>query len=137
MLIKMPPPQITAQPADQTVNEGATATFRVTACGSVLTYKWQRMENGGSAWTDISGATASSYTTAATTMTDSGASLVCVVTNPVGSDTSSAAVLHVSKKQITSEKRNCGCGSGTGLALLPPIWFKVMSNRKRKKKQPK
>lgn len=28
---------------------------------------------------------------------------------------------------------NCGCGSGTGLALIPPLWFKAMSYRKRKK----
>jgi hypothetical protein len=30
-------------------------------------------------------------------------------------------------------KRNCGCGTGVGLALLPPIFFKVASYRRKKK----
>jgi hypothetical protein len=31
-------------------------------------------------------------------------------------------------------KQNCGCGTGVGLAFIPPLWFKAMANRKRKKK---
>jgi hypothetical protein len=30
-------------------------------------------------------------------------------------------------------KQNCGCGTGVGLAFIPPIWFKAMASRKRKK----
>ena len=53
-------PSITVQPADQSVTTGQTATFSVTATGSEpLSYQWQR--NGAA----ISGATDSSYTTAA------------------------------------------------------------------------
>jgi hypothetical protein len=29
-------------------------------------------------------------------------------------------------------KRNCGCGTGVGLAFVPPIFFKALANRKRK-----
>jgi hypothetical protein len=29
----------------------------------------------------------------------------------------------------------CGCGSGAGLSFFPPLWFKVKSYRKRKKKK--
>ena len=36
----------------------------------------------------------------------------------------------------TSEKNKCGCGSGTGLALIPAIWFKARSWRRRKVKAP-
>jgi hypothetical protein len=54
-------PSIAAQPASQTVTEGQTASFSVAATGTApLSYQWGR--NG----TVISGATASSYTTQAT-----------------------------------------------------------------------
>ena len=38
------PPTITAQPADQTVLAGMTATFTVAATGSLLSYQWQDKE---------------------------------------------------------------------------------------------
>src|SRR6202795_2567464 len=53
-------PAITIQPSDQTVSVGQTATFTVAASGATLSYQWQR---SGS---PIAGATAASYTTAAT-----------------------------------------------------------------------
>ena len=57
------PPAITAQPADQTVTEGQTATFSVTATGSSpISYQWQQN------FVDIPGATGTSYTTPATTL---------------------------------------------------------------------
>jgi hypothetical protein len=31
-------------------------------------------------------------------------------------------------------KRNTGCGTGVGLGLLPPMFFKAMAMRKRRKK---
>jgi hypothetical protein len=34
-------------------------------------------------------------------------------------------------------KRNTGCGTGVGLALFPPLFFKAMSLRRRKKKMAK
>lgn len=83
-------PTITTQPASQTVTEGATATFSVVASGQgTLTYQWRR---GGTA---VSGATSSSYTTAATAVSDHGASFTVVVTDSNGSTTSSAATLSV------------------------------------------
>ena len=83
-------PTITTQPASQTVSAGQTATFRVTATGTApLSYQWQK--NG----TAIGGATAASYTTPATTASDSGARFMVVVSNAVGSVTSTAASLTV------------------------------------------
>ncbi len=84
------PPVVTAQPSNQTVTAGQTASFSVIATGTPpLTYQWQ---NNGS---PISGATSSSFTTAATVATDSGKSFRCVVTNSVSSVTSQAALLIV------------------------------------------
>ena len=57
---------ITAQPQPQTVCSPATATFSATATGSSLTYQWQVSSNGGTTYTNITGATASTYTTGPT-----------------------------------------------------------------------
>jgi len=76
-------PTITTQPASISVTVGATATFSVVATGTApLSYQWSR----GTA--TISGATAASYTTAPTVMTDNGAPFTVTVSNSVGSVTS-------------------------------------------------
>ena len=70
-------PTITTSPASQTVTEPATARFTVAAGGTApLAYQWRR--NG----VDIVGATAASYTTAATTRAgDDGARFSVIVSN--------------------------------------------------------
>lgn len=81
---------ITGQPQSTTVTAPAAATFSVTATGSgTLGYQWKK--NG----TAISGATSASYTTPATTTTDSGAKYSVTVTNSTGSKTSNEATLTV------------------------------------------
>src|SRR5205823_2457101 len=88
-------PTITTQPASQTVTAGQTATFPVTPPGAPpICYQWQR--NG----TAIGGATAASYTTPATTTSDSGAQFTVVVSNAVGSVTSNAAALTVNAAPV-------------------------------------
>lgn len=83
------PPVITAQPQSLTLTIGANATFAVVAIGiPTPTYQWQC--NG----VNIPGATSSSYTRANVQFTDAG-SYAVVVSNPVGSVTSPAAVLTV------------------------------------------
>jgi hypothetical protein len=83
-------PTITTQPGNHIVATGQTATFSVVASGTAaLSYQWQK--NG----VNISGATSASYTTAATTSTDSGSTFKVVVSNSAGSVTSSAATLTV------------------------------------------
>jgi hypothetical protein len=82
------PPTITQQPQSLTVQAGSNATFTVTATGGSLTYRWRK--NG----TVIPGATASSFTIAGAQGTNAGTYSV-VVSNAVGSATSSNAVLKV------------------------------------------
>jgi hypothetical protein len=83
-------PAITAQPTDQRVVVGLMATFAVTATGTApLSYQWQK------GTTPISGATAASYTTPATTLVDDGSSFQVVVSNSAGSVTSNSAMLTV------------------------------------------
>ncbi len=80
---------ITTQPSNITTGVGASATFSVTAAGSGLTYQWKK--NGS----NISGATAATYTVSPTALTDSGSVYSVVVTGTCGTVTSAGAVLSV------------------------------------------
>ena len=91
VVVPIEKPAIAAAPANQSVVEGKTAAFTVTATGGgALAYQWKK--NG----TDISGATNSTYTTPATTIADDGTRFSVVVSNSAGSVTSNEAKLGVS-----------------------------------------
>ncbi len=82
-------PAITTQPQSQTVAPGANVTFTVVATGTPApTYQWRK--NG----VNISGATSASYSLTSVQGTDA-ADYTVVVTNSVGSTTSSVATLTV------------------------------------------
>src|SRR6266478_2745889 len=88
-------PTITTQPANQTVTAGQTAVFTVVAGGSApLNYQWQKNS------VNIAGATSASYTTPATTTSDSGSTFDVVVSNTAGTVTSSAATLTVNAAPV-------------------------------------
>ena len=109
-------PAITAQPTSQTVTVGQAVGFSVTATGAApLTYQWNR--NGAS----ISGATAATYTTPATTSGDNNAVFAVVVTNSAGSITSDSATLTVNAAAAlagtdVTTYRNDNSRSGANLA---------------------
>jgi hypothetical protein len=109
-------PSITAQPASQIVTVGQTATFSVTANGTApLTYQWQKNSVA------LSRANSSSYTTPAATSSDGGAQFTVVVSNAVGSATSSTATLTVnatSTLQITTSQLSEGFVAGGYSATL-------------------
>lgn len=91
-------PGITTQPASQTVTQGQPVTFNVSANGSApLSFQWQRNQ------VNISGATATSYTIAATAASDNGAKFRCVVTNAFGSATSNEATLTLVPPALATE----------------------------------
>ncbi len=84
------PPSINSQPQNITVSEGLTATFSVVASGtSPLNYQWYKNN------LLISGATLSSYTTPAVTISDNGAKFTVKITNTEGSVLSNPATLTV------------------------------------------
>jgi glucose/arabinose dehydrogenase len=95
-------PSITSHPANQTVLQGQSATFSVTAAGTApFTYQWQKN------MVNISGANSSSYTTPATVLADNGAKFRCVVTNTSGFANSNEAMLTVNAPpNITSHPSN-------------------------------
>src|SRR2546426_994151 len=125
-------PTITTAPANQTVTAGQTATFTVVAAGTApLSYQWQK--NG----VNIAGATSASYTTPATTISDSGSTFRVVVTNTAGTVTSSAATLTVnpapvaptiltqpSSQTVTAGQTASFTVAATGTAPLSYQWNK-------------
>jgi hypothetical protein len=129
-------PTITTQPVNQTVTAGQTATFSITATGTTpLSYQWQK--NGA----NIAGATSSSYTTPATTTSDSGSTFVVVVSNSAGNVTSNTATLTVNPAPvaptITTQPTNQAVTAGqsatfsvvaTGTAPLNYQWQKNGTN---------
>jgi len=88
-------PSIITQPANQSVIAGQPATFSVAASGSApFSYQWRKNT------INISGATAASYTTPATTTADNTAKIDVIVSNSVGSVTSAQATLTVNAAPV-------------------------------------
>jgi hypothetical protein len=88
---------ITTQPAAVAVVAPAAASFSVVASGQPApSFQWQRSTDGGTTYTDIPGATASSYSTGPTSLADNGQRLRVLVSNSAGSVLSQAQVLSVS-----------------------------------------
>jgi len=91
---------ITAQPANQTGNETGTSTFSVTVSASsgAPSYQWQRSDDGGANYSNVSGATNASYTTPPLIYADDNDDRYrCVIdlVGSAGSQTSSFALLTV------------------------------------------
>jgi len=88
-------PSISTQPASVSVAVGSSATFSVTASGGTLSYQWYQDSSA------ISSATSSTYTISSATTDDAGSYYV-IVTNSVGSTTSSTATLTVTDESTAS-----------------------------------
>jgi hypothetical protein len=125
-------PSVTTQPLSQTVNAGQTATFSVAGTGTApMNYQWRK--NGAA----ISGATASTYQTPVTTVSDSGSQFTVMMGNTVASVTSSSATLTVKSpavapsitaqpisQTITAGQTAAFSVAGTGTAPMSYQWQK-------------
>ena len=98
-------PQITAQPKDAAVTYGTDVTFRVAATvdTGTLHYQWQVKTTPNGTFTDIDGATGTSYTLSAPTVDMSGHQYRCVVSKTSNGvyEFSAAAALTVTPKTLT------------------------------------
>ena len=106
-------PTITTQPKNTAVAKGSTATFKVVASGSNLTYQWQYKKVGESGWTNWSGKTAATVTCTAGT-SNNGCQYRCVVKNSAGSVTSSIATLTtvINAPAITTQPKSVSVAKG-------------------------
>ncbi|MDB6121360.1 MAG: C-terminal target protein [Pedosphaera sp.] len=121
-------PTIADEPQSQAVSQGSSVTFSVTATGTEpLSYQWKK---DGS---DISGATAANFILSNVSQSDA-ASYTVMVSNAVGSDTSSVATLTVIDPPVITAQpisltRNAGQSatvsvSVTGTAPFTYQWQK-------------
>jgi len=118
-------PSVTTHPATQTKCAGTSVTFTSAASGTPTpTVQWQISTNGGSTYSNISGATNASYTFTVTTG-DNNERYRAVWTNSQGSATSNAAILTVNANPsapTVGVVNNCGssvltAGNFTGTLL--------------------
>ncbi len=92
-------PSITTQPSSVSVNEGATATFKVVASGATA-YQWQYKKPDESTWTNVSNNGTSATYSLTTAARHNGYTYRCKVSNAAGNVYSSTAQLTVKFKPI-------------------------------------
>jgi hypothetical protein len=108
-------PVVTKQPASQVVTLGQPVTLTATASGfPPPSVQWQVSTNNGATFSNISGATATSYTFTATAATN-GQIFQAVFKNSGGSVTSDAAVITLAQARVT------GISVSWGLATSGPL----------------
>ena len=108
------PAVVTAQPANTTVCAGTTATFTVTATGSNLIYQWQLSTDGGTTFTNITGATAATLTLTAVTSGQNNYVYRVVVSGcgPTGVNSANATLTVTAGTSITTQPSNTGGCTG-------------------------
>jgi hypothetical protein len=130
-------PSVTQNPSSSTVNSGSTANFTAAATGNPTpTVQWQVSTNDGSLWSDISGATSTTYSFTAASG-DNGNQYRAVFTNIVGSATSSAATLTVNyAPSVTQNPSSSTVNSGSTASFTaaaignptPTVQWQVSTN---------
>ena len=110
-------PTITTNPTNVTVTAGLTATFTAAASGSPTpTVQWQVSTNGGTSFTNVSGATSTTLSLASTTVAMNANKYRAVFTNAAGSATTTAATLTVNAANtaptITTDPTNVTVNAG-------------------------
>ncbi len=114
------PANITTQPASVVACSGNNATFTVAATGTFITYQWQMSTNGGTTWTNITGATAASYSVTAATTAMNGNQYRVVISGTCApaSVTSSAATLTVNNSiTVTSQPMSTAVCAGANVTF--------------------
>ncbi|MBX9246248.1 hypothetical protein ICW40_15730 [Actinotalea ferrariae] len=109
-------PSVTSDPADVTAAEGAPVTFSASATGDpVAAVRWQVSTDEGVTFTDVPGATATTYTIPATDRSQHLALYRAVFTNPGGEATTTAATLTVQHApEVVTQPTDVTTPSGGG-----------------------
>ncbi len=96
---------INAQPQNASGCVGTPASFTVGATGSTLTYQWQVSTDNGVTWTDISGATAATYTIASVASAQNNNQYRAVVFScgPTGTNSAAATLTVSAAVNITTQ----------------------------------
>jgi hypothetical protein len=131
------PPTVTANPTSQTVTDGQWVSFMAAATGTPApTVQWQVSTDGGSTFTNISGATSTTYSFTASTG-QNGYQYRAVFTNTAGSATTKVATLTVDfAPTITSNPGSQTVNAGQSLSFTaaatgnptPTVQWEVSTN---------
>jgi len=121
-------------PADQSVAEGANATFSITATAptvptgaTIASYQWLQMEYNSSVWLEIAGATSNSLTLNSVSGAMDNFDYICIATSSTGcSDTSYSATLSVTPPltPVTA----CGTEAFAAGTTMPSGWLYININ---------
>ena len=107
---------ITTQPANASLCVGGSNIFRVVAVGAGLSYQWQISTNGGTSFSDITGATSSLYTLTGITLGMNGNQYRCIVNGTCAPTTATSTVATlsvVSALSITQQPQSQTVCAGT------------------------
>lgn len=97
-------PVVTAQPANQTVPNGVRVAFTAAASGTPApAVQWQVSTNTGATFTDVTGATSTTYSFTAVS-SDSGKQFRARFTNNIGAVVSAAATLTVTPPLVSLDR---------------------------------
>jgi hypothetical protein len=131
-------PSITTNPTSQTVTAGNSVTFSAAAAGNPApTVQWQLSTNSGSSWSNISGATSTSYTVSSTTAGQNGYRYRAVFTSSVGSATTASATLTVQyAPSVTTSPKSATVNAGQSVNFsaaatgnpAPTVQWQVSTN---------
>lgn len=112
-------PAISASPSNATICVGSNNTFTVTASGTGVTYQWQLSTDGGATYSNIGGATTSSYTVTGAVIGMNNNRYRCVVTGTCPPPaTSGAAILTViAPVTISTQPANAELCSGSNTSF--------------------
>jgi hypothetical protein len=107
-----------------TVAAGSTASFSAAASGSPTpTVQWQFSADGGTSWSNISGATSTTYSFSTTIPpSENGYEYEAVFTNSSGSATTNAATLTVTAAPAQSSNWSGYADTGSGFSAVSGSW---------------
>ena len=117
-------PTVTTNPTNTTVTAGNAANFTAAASGNPIpTVQWQSSSNG-TTWSDVSGATSTTYSVTPTATSDSGKQYRAVFTSLIGSATSSTAIMTVNPgtaSKLIFSTQPSGAVAGTAFTTQPIV----------------
>ena len=117
LTVRSAPPVITSAPTAQRVSVGADATFTVTATGDPTpTVQWQTSSDNLS-WTDVAGATGTTFTVDDVTVAQSGTYVRVYVANAGGAVASEGVRLLVDAAPVVATTTMAVTGAEVGAAL--------------------
>ena len=112
-------PVITTQPTAVTAASGSTATFKIVAAGTGLTYQWQYSSDGGKTWKNTSFTSNAATVSMEATSARNALLFHCVVKNAYGTATSNPAKLTVMyKPAITTQPKSVTVANGNTATFL-------------------